>query len=143
MASLSREELQKLISVNDVAKLFEVRPGIVRREAKKDNIPGAYLMIGKYGFDPEEVMAWEPPVAGTRTVGAKREDGRQRYAIWLTLEEHAGLSPDYEMTNPRERAAARRAAKKAAAAEAPAATAGEADATVEVATENPFATFEE
>lgn len=137
-------DLEKLISVAEVAEHFGVRPGIVRRAAKKEEIPGAIKVVGKYGFDPVEMLKWVPPEPGTRRVGAKRADGRQRYNIWLTLEEEAGLAPKYEIVDPRERAKARRAAKKAAAAEggATAESTDVADADVKVPEGgDPFATF--
>ena len=112
---MDMSQLDSLLSVQQVADMFEVPARIVRKGAKNGTIPGTYKILGKYGFDPEQVTSWEPPEAGTRVVGAKREDGRQRYRIYLTPEELAKLQTEgYELADPREAAKARRAAKRAA-----------------------------
>lgn len=108
---------ETLLTVKQVAEMFEVEPRIVRREAKKDNIPGTYKLLGKVGFDPELVTDWSPPEVGVFGArGPKREDGRQRYTIYLNKEEKAKLSEHYEVSDPREAAKARRAARKVAKA---------------------------
>jgi len=126
--SIDFSKLEKLITVQDVAEMFEVRPGIVRREARKGNVPGAIKVLGKTGFDPDLVQTWTPPEGGERV--SKREDGRRRYRIFLSEEELATLSPTYEIVDPRVAAKARRAAKKAkaeAGGEVPAAAADAPD----------------
>ena len=128
-------KLSELLTVKQVSEMFEVPARVVRKAAKDGTIPGAVKVLGKTGFDPAVVTEWEPPEAGTRVVGASREDGRQRYRIYLTSEEAAKLQTEgYELSDPREAAKARRAAKKAGKAEAPA---------VEEtgAVEDPFAAF--
>jgi len=138
-------QLEQLLTVNDVAEMFDVEPRIVRREARKNNIPGAIDVLGRHGFDPDKVKEWEPPEPGTRRVGARREDGRQRYRIYLSPQEYEDLkAKGFELVDPREAAKARRAArkaKKAAAAEAKADDGGQA-AQVEQDEEDPFADFE-
>lgn len=135
MTEIDFAALEELITVTDVAEMFEVPNRIVRREAKAGNIPGALQVLGKYGFDSERVTEWTPPEAGTRVV-TTREDGRQRYRIYLTVEEAVTLKTQgFEVTDPREAAKARRAARKAAKATgAPA-----AEAAVEEG--DPFADF--
>ena len=115
---MSIEKLQALLTVNEVADMFDVAPRIVRKAVKNGAIPGVIEVLGKTGFDPDQVESWTPPEPGTRVVGAKREDGRQRYRIYLTSDEAADLlAKGYEISDPREAAKARRAAKKAAQAE--------------------------
>jgi len=127
--------LSELLSVQQVAEMFDVPARVVRKAAKNGTIPGAVSVLGKTGFDPNSVTEWEPPEAGTRTVGASREDGRQRYRIYLTPAEASKLGAEgYELSDPREAAKARRAAKKADKGEAPAV---EETGTVE----DPFAAF--
>lgn len=120
---ISIEKLQSLLTVKQVAEMFDVPARVVRKAAKSDTIPGLIEALGKYGFDPDLVSSWTPPEPGTRVVGARREDGRQRYRIYLSEEEAAKLLAEgYEVSDPRVAAKARRAAKKAAgvdAAEAP------------------------
>ncbi len=144
---LSRERLEKLLTVGEVAKLFEVRQGIVRRCAKKKEVPGAVFVLGRYGFDPDDVMKWTPPDPGTRIVGVRRSDGRQRFSIWLDKTEHEACeAAGYEMSDPRKKAAERKAARTAAAeasAEGTATPDGAADAAVAVSENNPFADFED
>ncbi len=135
-------QLENLLTVKDVAEMFEVEPRIVRREARKKNIPGAYDVLGRYGFDPEKVTEWEPPEPGERRVGARRDDGRQRYRIYLNQEEFTKLqSQGFEMVDPREAAKARRAARKAKKASAAEAGESEAVAAGDVSDEDPFADF--
>lgn len=134
-------DVEKLLSVNDVAALFEIEPRVVRRCARKGLIPGQYKILGKLGFDPDKLADWTPPevgVFGART--PKRDDGRQRYHIFLTAEEEAKLSPHYELVDPRVAAKARRAARKAAKAEAGEGQKAGAPPSVAEA-EDPFADF--
>jgi len=108
------EKLQALLTVTEVADMHEVPARVVRKAAKNGTIPGVIHALGKYGFDPDLVTEWVPPEPGTRTVGAKREDGRRRYRVYLTSDEAAKLLAEgYEVSDPREAAKARRAAKAA------------------------------
>ena len=133
-------KLQSLLTVKEVAELHEVATRVVRKEGKAGRIPGAIKVLGKLGFDPELVETWTPPEAGERVVGARREDGRQRYAIYATLEEKDTLAAQgFEISDPRAAAKARRAAKKAAAAESSEDDGQEVGEPVEA--ENPFQDF--
>lgn len=129
------EKLETLLSVKEVAEQFDVAARIVRKEAKAGNVPGAWEVLGRWGFDPEEVKGWEPPEAGTR-VASKREDGRVRFTVYLNDEELANLQailPEDAVKDPRAARLARKA-KKAA----------EAGGTEEVETpdgESPFGDF--
>lgn len=133
-------EMSALLSVKQVADLFEVPARIVRKEARKGKIPGQVQVLGKYyGFDPELVTNWTPPVAGTFGPRTKRDDGRSWYRIALSPEEFTTLDATYEIVDPRVAAKARRVARKAAKAEA-----GEgADVAQEATAEegDPFADF--
>ena len=105
-----------------MAELFGVEPRIVRKEARKNAIPGQVLVLNKYyGFDPDAVShpetGWKPPEAGTFGPRTKRDDGRSWYRIALSPEEFTALDATYEIVDPRVAAKARRAAKKAAKAE--------------------------
>jgi len=134
--SIDFTQLEKLITVKDVAELFEVEPRIVRRESRKGAIPGQIKVLGKMGFDPDVVTSWVPPEGGERI--SKREDGRRRYRIFLSEAEFATLAEGgYEIVDPRVAAKARRTARKAKAAAGGAATA--AEVTDE---EDPFGGFE-
>lgn len=132
-------ELEKLLTVAQVAEMHDVPSRIVRREAKNGTIPGAHFVLKKWGFDPELVKDWkapEPGIFGARA--SKRDDGRTRYQIYLTKEESVTLlSQGFEITDPRVAAKERRAARKAAKA------AGEAGEAVEVTVDDgdPFADF--
>ena len=108
------EKLQSLLTVTQVAEMHDVLARVVRKAAKADEVPGQMSVLGKYGFDPELVATWVPPEPGTRAVGVRRADGRQRYRIYLTEEEAAKLLAEgYQVTDPRVAAKARRAAKAA------------------------------
>lgn len=109
------QKLEALLSVQQVADMFEVPARVVRKSAKNGTLPGTVKVLGKFGFDPEVVTGWEPPEAGEfGAPHAKREDGRQRYRIYLTPEEAAKLLAEgYEVSDPREAAKARRAARRA------------------------------
>ena len=113
--ALDMAKLQSLLSVSQVAEKFDVHARIVRKESKAGRVPGAYEILGKYGFDPIEVESWEPPEVGTRTV-ARREDGRRFYRVALTDEELVTLRatlPADAVKDPRVTRAARKAAKAA------------------------------
>lgn len=111
-------ELKDLLSVKQVAELFGVEPRVVRKEARKNAIPGQVLVFNKYyGFDPDAVTSWKPPEAGTFGPRRGRDDGRSWYRIALSPEEFAALNATYEIVDPRVAAKARRAAKKAAKTE--------------------------
>lgn len=113
------EQMTALLTVKQVAVMHEVPDRVVRKAVKNGTIPGHVEVLGKSGFEPEKVAKWVPPEPGTRVVGAKRADGRQRYRIYLTSDEAAKLLAEgYEVTDPREAAKARKAAKREAAAEA-------------------------
>ena len=78
-------------------------------------------------------------------VGARREDGRQRFRIYLNQEEYEALkSQGFEIVDPREAAKKRRAerkAKKAASGEAGVSEeAPQAEVTLDEA-DDPFADF--
>ena len=116
--NISIEKLQTLLTVKEVAEMFDVPARVVRKAAKDDTIPGKIEALGKYGFDPDLIVNWTPPEPGTRVVGARREDGRQRYRIYATPDEKAKLLAEgYEISDPREAAKARRAQRKAAGSE--------------------------
>ncbi len=133
--ALDLAKLETLLSVKQIAEQFDVAARIVRKEAKAEKIPGAYEILGRWGFDPDEVLSWEPPETGTR-VASKREDGRTRYQVYLNDEELANLKailPEDAIKDPKVARAARKA-KKAA----------EAGGTEEVETpdgESPFKDF--
>lgn len=115
---MSIADLKALLTVAQVADMFEVASRVVRKAAKAGTIPGAVEVLGKVGFDPDLVANWTPPEPGTRVVGAKREDGRWRYRIYLSPEEAAKLLAEgYDVSDPRVAAKARRKAKAAAKAE--------------------------
>ena len=114
---ISMEKLEALLSVAQVADLFEVPRRIVRAAARKGEIPGAISVLGRIGFDPDQVTSWTPPEGGERA--AKREDGRRKYNAWLTPEEKDALvAQGFELVDPRVASKARREARKAAKAEA-------------------------
>ena len=135
------EQLGSLLSVKEVAEMFEVTPNIVRRAVKAGTIPGVVEALGRTGFDAELVEAWVVPESTSRT-RAQRDDGRRYYQVALNAEEHTALTGQgFDITDKREEARARRAARKLTAA---AAGAG-ATATVETdeeAEEDLFAEFE-
>lgn len=132
-------ELEQLLTITEVAELFGTEPRIVRREARKDTIPGTIKVLGKFGFDPDKVKDWVPPEPGTRTVGAKREDGRRRYRVYLSEEEATKLKAEgYELVDPREAAKQRRVARKAAKA---AKVEGTSETAAETGEGDPFADF--
>lgn len=134
------EQLEKLLTVGQVAEMMDVEPRIVRREARKDKIPGCTKILGKYGFDPELVEDWEPPEPGTRRGRSTREDGRKRYKIYLSDDELAALKEQgFEIVNPRIAARERRARRKAKAETASPST-GEAEAPA-AEPSDPFADF--
>ena len=141
MAELDFTQLARLITVKDVAELFEVEDRIVRREVRRDPcpIPGAVKILGKWGFDPDLVTGWTPPEGGAGRA-SKREDGRSQYRIFLTTEELATLST-YEIVDPRVAAKARRAARKAKAAAAEAGGDESAGAAASGDEPNPFGDF--
>lgn len=138
--AIDYSELEKLVTVKDVAEMFEIPDRIVRREVRKEPcpIPGAHKILGKWGFDPDLIGDWTPPDVGEGAAVTRREDGRRRYRIFLSESEHAILVGDYEIIDPRVAAKARRAAKKAKAAGEP-----PAEGAAEAATEkDPFEDFE-
>lgn len=109
----SLEDLEKLLGVSEVAEMFDVRPGTVRRAARKGEIPGAVEILGRHGFDPELVVQWEPQ-EGSGRKAPRRDDGRQRYTIYLTVDEATDLGEKgYELIDPRERSRKRRQERKA------------------------------
>ena len=133
---LNLEKLETFLSTTEVAEMFDVSPGVVRREAKKDAIPGAVNILGRLGFDPELVQGWEPPEG--RTGGIKREDGRVRWKILLNDDEKAKLVAEgYEIEDPRAAGKARRAARKAAEKQG-----GEQTVAEEANDGDPFSDFE-
>lgn len=115
--AMTKEEMQALLTVKEVAEMHDVPARVVRKAAKAGTIPGHIEVLGKSGFDPNLVGDWIAPEPGTRVVGAARADGRQRYRIYLNPEEAAKLLAEgFEVTDPRVAAKARRAARKAAKA---------------------------
>jgi len=133
-------KLEELLTVSQVAEMHDVPARIVRKAARRGTIPGQIKVLGKYGFDPELSQTWTPPEPGEfGTRKAKREDGRQRYRIYLTVEEATTLQGQgFEVTDPRDEAKVRRAARKAAAVK------GETQAQAQAQTQegdDPFADF--
>ena len=127
MSEITQEVLDRLLTVAELATLKNTTAGVVRREAKKGNIPGLYMPWKKMGFDSEAVADWTPPTGSARIL---REDGRRKFTAWLNDEEVTTLSElGIEVVDPRIAAKARRDARKAAAAAdtAPAEAEGPAD----------------
>ena len=115
--ALDVAKLDTYVAVKQVAEKFDVAPRIVRREAKAENIPGGVEILGRYGFDPDEVLSWEPPEAGTR-IASKRDDDRSRYTVYLNDEELTNLKailPEDAIKDPKVARAARKAKKAAEA----------------------------
>lgn len=134
-------DLQALLSVKQVAEMFDVPARVVRKAAKASppTIPGVVEVLGKCGFDPDKVSSWTPPEPGTRVVGASRDDGRQRYRIYLTPGEAAKLLAEgHEISDPRQAAKERRAAKKVAQGDG----SDVPQPDVESTDDNPFADFD-
>jgi len=132
-------QVEQLLTTKQVAEMFEVETRIVRRAARKGTIPGVVRILGRTGFVPELVKDWEAPEPGTFGArGPSRDDGRQRYVIFLSQEEYTKLAAEHELVDPRERSKARRAARKAKEA-------AEATQTVDSSDnedkENPFGDF--
>lgn len=137
------DQLEALLTVGQVADMHDVPARVVRKAAKNKTIPGAVQVLGKWGFDADQVANWTPPEPGTRVSKAAREDGRRRFTIYLTTEEAGKLVAEgYEMKDPREVARARRAARKAKQEEAEStAPADPAEATEASAKDDPFSDF--
>lgn len=139
---LTKEQLESLLTTTEVAEMFDTEPRIVRREAKKGNIPGHVEIMGQHGFLPDEVEEWEVPESTGGSRGSVREDNRLRWKIWLTKEEEEALEAEgYEIENPRAKARARRARRRAAEK----AQEEEVEATSELEaddSDDPFADFE-
>ena len=137
MAEYTLEQLSSLLSVKEVAEMFEVSASVVRRAVKAGTIPGVVSALGRTGFDADAVEAWVVPATTART-RSKRDDGRNYYQIALNDEERASLTEQgFEITDKREEARARRAARKLAAA----AAAGD-DTAESSDEEDPFDQFE-
>ena len=114
--SIDWSQLAKLITVNQVAEIHGVLPRVVRKAARAGEIPGTHSVLGKFGFDPEAVLGWEPPEGGGERAGRKaaREDGRRRYRIYLDEGEVTALrGRGFEIVDPRVAARERRQARKA------------------------------
>lgn len=89
-----------------------------RRMARKGQFPGTQKLLadanGKGGIWAVDADA-PAPTFTTTTRGTTREDGRQRYTIYLTPNEYVDIGQyGYEIGNPREAARERRLARKAA-----------------------------
>jgi len=114
---LSQEQLDRLLTVKQFAELKNTTAGVIRREAKKENIPGMYRPWKTMGFDPIESAGWVAPDGAQKIV---REDGRRKFTAWLNEEEVMTLTElGIEVEDPRVAAKARRDARKAAASSAP------------------------
>jgi len=135
LEGIDLSQLAKLITVQDVAEMFDVEPRIVRRAARKNEIPGTVKVLGKIGFDPDKVADWVPLEAGERRGRVTREDGRRRYRIYLSEDEFKALKDEHEIVDPRIASRARRDAKKAGVA------GGSDNADSEDEGENPFEEF--
>jgi len=135
------EELGSLLSVKEVAEMFEVTPSIVRRAVKAGTIPGVVEALGRTGFDADLVEAWVVPPSTSRT-RSQRDDGRKYYQVALSDDERATLTEQgFDITDKREEARARRAARKLAAAAAGAGATATVE-TEETDEEDLFAEFE-
>ncbi len=116
MSEIAQEVLDRLLTVSELAALKNTTPGVVRREAKKNNIPGMHRPWKTLGFDSEMVADWVAPAGSARIV---RPDGRRKYTAWLNEEEVVTLGElGIEVVDPRIAAKTRRDARKAAKAEA-------------------------
>ena len=112
---LSQEEMAKLVTIAQFAKMVGCSSGAVRKAGKAGLIPGTYHVMGTIGFNPEEAKGWTPPVGSAAR--SKREDGRMIYQIALLADTELGelLGQGYEIVDPREESKKRRAQRKAAA----------------------------
>jgi len=139
MAEYTLEQLSSLLSVKEVAEMFEVSASVVRRAVKTGTIPGVVSALGRTGFDAEAVEAWVVPATTART-RSSRDDGRRYFQIALSDEERASLAEQgFDITDKREESRARRAARKLAAAAAAGEPTSEAESSDE---EDPFDQFE-
>lgn len=133
--------LEKLITAEQLAELLDVEPRVVRRAARKGQIPGTIKVLGRTGFDPDLAIEWKPAPG---EAAPRRADGRRPFRVYLTAEEQAALvEQGYEFVDPRAKRKARRAAKaEAAAKDAPPAPQGQGTATAPPALgSDPFADF--
>jgi len=135
MKEYSMEELAKLLTYRQVAELKNCPVSVVRRAARKNEIPGEVEVLGRTGFDPDLVMAWTPKEGTPRTV---REDGRRKYWVWANEAEVSEMTElGYEVVDPRVAARARREARKAKKA----ASGSDAETKAVSEPEDPFADF--
>ena len=51
---LNQDEMAKLITIAQFAKLVGCKTAVVRKQGKAGNIPGCYHVMGTIGFNPEE-----------------------------------------------------------------------------------------
>lgn len=111
-------KLEKLVSVAEAAEFLGITKPQLRRLTKKDKVPGAVKILGRVGYDLEQLKGFEVPEIAARAV-SRREDGRSRYNVYMTAKELAAfqkLFPELEVIDPRTKRAERRAAKKAKSA---------------------------
>jgi len=129
MADITQEQLDRLLTAAEVAELFDVSVSIVRRETRKNRMPGVVKFMKYTGYDSELIKSWTPPDGTARET---REDGRKKFVVMLNDEEAVQLKElGIEIIDTRAQARARRDARKAKkgaeAAEATEATTEEAD----------------
>jgi len=127
---LNQEEMSKLITIAQFAKMLGCSTGVVRKQGKAGQIPGTYHVMGTIGFNPEEAKGWTPPAGSAAR--STRDDGRLIYHIALLPDtEFPALLAEYgedRLVDPRIEAKKRRAERKAAAAAEKAAAAAAEEA---------------
>ncbi len=83
----------------------------------KVNLRGGGSRYYRVPLDPDEVLSWEPPEAGTR-IASKRDDDRSSNTVYLNDEELTNLKailPEDAIKDPKVARAARKAKKAAEA----------------------------
>ena len=87
-----------------------------RRLAKRGKFPNAVMALGRYAI-PADAPVYEMPDA-KRGGFRVRDDGRSRYNVYMTTDEHDGFVaafPECDVVDPRVARKERRDARKAAA----------------------------
>ena len=109
-----------VIGLKDAAAMLGCGKGRLSKLAKCDEVPGAVLVLGRWGFDPALLADYKVPES--QGGFQAREDGRAVCRIYLTPDECEDLRDDgFELVTAAElkaRRGARRAAKAEAEAEA-------------------------